>query len=250
MPGALARLAAGVLPGGYCERAAAIPPRAIDDQGGLGAVGSRSPGGSLRRDCAGTVHVGGAEDELLRRSPASGTALPERPFVLLGQQSIADPDARAGGTPHRLGIHPRAPDDRLDGGRRPSSGAHGGSRWSALPPGSETSSSPATFHAGRWTSSDATQTSSAVMWAAAATFSTSCCSVPSRGSVPYRIPVRGLYLASAATFPGGGVHGVPGRAAARLALAAARATPWRSTGSPRSPRASEPTPAGPPLGRR
>jgi phytoene dehydrogenase-like protein len=39
---------------------------------------------------------------------------------------------------------------------------------------------------------------------------------------PYRTPVRGLYLGSAATFPGGAVHGVNGRAAARLALAEAR----------------------------
>ncbi len=39
---------------------------------------------------------------------------------------------------------------------------------------------------------------------------------------PYRTPVRGLYLGSAATFPGGAVHGVPGRAAARLALAETR----------------------------
>jgi len=39
---------------------------------------------------------------------------------------------------------------------------------------------------------------------------------------PYRTPVRGLYIGSAATFPGGGVHGVPGHAAARLALAEAR----------------------------
>ena len=35
---------------------------------------------------------------------------------------------------------------------------------------------------------------------------------------PYRTPVRGLYLGSAATFPGGAVHGVPGHAAARAAL--------------------------------
>ena len=36
---------------------------------------------------------------------------------------------------------------------------------------------------------------------------------------PYRTPLDGLYLGSAATFPGGAVHGVPGDAAARAALA-------------------------------
>jgi phytoene dehydrogenase-like protein len=40
---------------------------------------------------------------------------------------------------------------------------------------------------------------------------------------PYRTPIRGLYLGSAATFPGGSVHGVPGHAAARTALAEDRA---------------------------
>ena len=39
---------------------------------------------------------------------------------------------------------------------------------------------------------------------------------------PYRTPIQGLYLGSAATFPGGAVHGVPGYAAARTALAEAR----------------------------
>lgn len=35
---------------------------------------------------------------------------------------------------------------------------------------------------------------------------------------PYRTPLRGLYIGSASTFPGGAVHGVPGDAAARAAL--------------------------------
>lgn len=35
---------------------------------------------------------------------------------------------------------------------------------------------------------------------------------------PYRTPIRGLYLASASTFPGGSVHGVCGWAAAQSAL--------------------------------
>jgi phytoene dehydrogenase-like protein len=41
---------------------------------------------------------------------------------------------------------------------------------------------------------------------------------PVRRLVPYRTPLRGVYLCSAATPPGGGVHGLSGYLAARLAL--------------------------------
>jgi phytoene dehydrogenase-like protein len=41
---------------------------------------------------------------------------------------------------------------------------------------------------------------------------------PVRRLVPYRTPIDGVYFCSAATPPGGGVHGMCGYSAARVAL--------------------------------
>ncbi|HMJ34470.1 MAG TPA: NAD(P)/FAD-dependent oxidoreductase [Baekduia sp.] len=44
----------------------------------------------------------------------------------------------------------------------------------------------------------------------------------------YRTPLRGLYVAGASTHPGGAVHGMSGRGAARALLRDRRVRPWRT----------------------
>jgi phytoene dehydrogenase-like protein len=49
---------------------------------------------------------------------------------------------------------------------------------------------------------------------------------PVAGWSPYALPVRGLWMCGAASHPGGGVHGMCGRNAARAVLRSARLRPW------------------------
>ena len=49
---------------------------------------------------------------------------------------------------------------------------------------------------------------------------------PVAGWSPYALPVRGLWMCGAASHPGGGVHGLCGRNAARAVLRTARLRPW------------------------
>ena len=51
---------------------------------------------------------------------------------------------------------------------------------------------------------------------------------PVAGWSPYALPVLGLWMCGAASHPGGEVHGLCGRNAARAVLRAARLRPWAS----------------------
>jgi phytoene dehydrogenase-like protein len=89
MPGALADLAAGELP----ERYAAAMRRYRPGPATLKldwALDGPIPWSAPEAREAGTVHVGGWAAEVLESTAMTGP-LPERPFMLLGQQSLADP---------------------------------------------------------------------------------------------------------------------------------------------------------------
>jgi len=166
---------------------------------------------------AGTVHVGGGEDELLASVREAHDGLPQAPFLLLGQQSVAD-RTRAPGDGHTAWAYTHGPARGID--------------WSSeldrhvermeaqverFAPGfrdrilARHVLGPADLEArnrnlvGGDVGGGSYKLSQVLFR-------------PLPSPSPYRTPLRGLFLGSAATFPGGAVHGVPGDAAARAAL--------------------------------
>jgi phytoene dehydrogenase-like protein len=168
---------------------------------------------------AGTVHVGGDEDEVLEATSAFA-GLPERPFLLLGQQSLFD-DTRAPAGKHVAWAYthgPKGVDWEAETERHVERVEAQVERFA---PGfrdlilARHVMGPADLEA-----RDANLVGGDV-GAGSYTLDQTVFR-PVASLTPYRTPVRGLYLGSASTFPGGAVHGVPGHAAARAALAESR----------------------------
>lgn len=164
---------------------------------------------------AGTVHVGGAAHEVLETT-SRGAGLPERPFLLLGQQTIADP-SRAPAGKHTAWAYTHGPQDVDWVAERDRHVQRIEDQIERFAPGFQDRIlarhvlGPHDFE----------QRNRNLIGGDVGGGSYALDQVvfrPLPSLSPYRTPVRGLYLGSAATFPGGAVHGVPGYAAARVAL--------------------------------
>lgn len=170
---------------------------------------------------AGTVHVGGGS-AALRSSAAAleGATLHNEPFVLLGQQSIADPTRAPAGC-HTAWGYVRVPRgvELGDGGRLQAEVIE--AQVERFAPGFRD-----TILARHVLSPAALERRNRNI--RGGDVGAGSCALdqlvfrPVPRLSPYRTPIRGLYLASAATYPGGAVHGVCGNAAARCALRDAR----------------------------
>lgn len=165
---------------------------------------------------AGTVHVGGGEDEFLQSVRVSAERLPERPFMLVGQQSVADP-TRAPAGKHTAWAYTHAPAS-VDWAREQERHAERmEEQVERYAPGfrdrilARHVLGPAELQA-----RNANLVAGDVGGGSYKLSQVVFRPIPSIS--PYRTPLRGLYLGSAAAFPGGAVHGVPGDAAARAAL--------------------------------
>jgi phytoene dehydrogenase-like protein len=220
VPGALVALAGDALPARY---AAALrkyrhgPATVKVDWALSGPVPWEAP--EVRE--AGTVHVGGDENELLT-SLALGADddVAQRPFLLFGQQTVADPT--------------RAPDGQHTAWAY-THGPHGVDWEAETPRMVERMEEQVERYAPGFrdrilarhvlSPADLERRDANLVGGDVGAGSYSLDQVlfrPLPSVSPYRTPVRGLYLGSAATFPGGAVHGVPGHAAAQVALLESR----------------------------
>jgi len=166
---------------------------------------------------AGTVHVAGDADETVATIREAETRLPARPYLLLGQQSVADP-TRAPAGQHTAWAYTHGPRQGVDWGLELERHVE---RMEAqverYAPGfrerilARHVMGPADLQA-----RDRNLVGGDVGGGSYRLPQVVFRPIP-RWS-PYRTPLKGLYLGSAAAFPGGAVHGVPGDAAARAAL--------------------------------
>jgi phytoene dehydrogenase-like protein len=167
---------------------------------------------------AGTVHVGGLEDEFLATIDASERGLPERPFLLLGQQSVADP-TRAPAGKHTAWAYTHGPQslDWSDDATVEVHTARVEAQVERYAPGfRDLILARHVLSPGSLEARNANLVNGDVGGGSYTLRQVLFRPLPKLS--PYRTPVKGLFLGSAATFPGGAVHGVPGDAAARAAL--------------------------------
>jgi len=165
---------------------------------------------------AGTVHVGGDEQSVLASIAEARAGLARRPFLLLGQPSLADP-SRAPQDKHTAWAYthgPRGIGAQLSGDRHVAAIEAQIERFA---PGfgdrilARHVLGPADLEA-----RDPNLVGGDVGGGSYRLRQAVFRPIPSLS--PYRTPLQGLFLGSAATFPGGAVHGVPGDAAACAAL--------------------------------
>jgi phytoene dehydrogenase-like protein len=220
VPRALLALAGDALPRRYAEALARYrhgPATVKVDWALSGPIPWEAP--EARE--AGTIHVGGDERELLD-SLALGAddETAEQPFLLLGQQSLFDA-TRAPAGQHTAWAYTHGPHGVDWEAETPRMVERMEAHVERFAPGfrdlilARHVLSPA----------DLERRNANLVGGDVGAGSYSLDQVlfrPTPSVSPYRTPVRGLYIGSAATFPGGAVHGVPGHAAARVALAESR----------------------------
>jgi phytoene dehydrogenase-like protein len=161
---------------------------------------------------AGTIHLGGTMDEVAgAEREVSRGKIPERPFVLVAQQSLFD-ETRAPRGQHTLWVYCHVPFDcKIDMSDRIESQIE---RFA--PDFRDCVIARHKMGAAELEKSNPNLTGGDINGGAANLMQ--LIARPILSPTPYRTALPGIYLCSASTPPGGGVHGMCGYHAARAAL--------------------------------
>ena len=190
------------------------------------ALNSPIPWRSKSLSDAGTVHIGADRDGLIRwMADLNTSTVPLHPFMLIGQMTTADPSRSPPGTESAWaythlprGMADDASADQLSAAvdlvleeHAPGFTEHVIGKTIQRP--SDLEASNANLHAGA-VNGGTSQLFQQLIFR------------PAPGFGRAETPVQNVYLGSAGATPGGGVHGVCGRNAARAALAGDGARGW------------------------
>jgi phytoene dehydrogenase-like protein len=174
---------------------------------------------------AAVVHVGGELGELTAAAQAGARGeLPARPALVVGQQSLFD-DTRAPAGQHTLYVYAHVPatypasdehvadliEQQLE---RFAPGFGAVVRSRAMRPPAKTERENPSLVGGDLGGGSYELDQQLVFR-------------PTPQLSRYRTPIKGLFVAGASTHPGGAVHGISGRGAARALLRESRALAWR-----------------------
>ncbi|WP_432544867.1 phytoene desaturase family protein [Kineococcus sp. SYSU DK002] len=160
-----------------------------------------------------TVHVGGTAREVAAaEADVVAGRHPERPFVLVAQQDAADP-GRAPGGQRVVWAYAHTPQGSGD----PGTGARVDAQLERFAPGFRDRVLARVETSPRQLEQQNANLVGGDVGGGALTLRQQLFR-PVAGLSPYRVPLPGTYLCSAATPPGGGVHGMCGFHAATLAL--------------------------------
>lgn len=166
---------------------------------------------------AGVVHVAGELDDLTRAAQqAQRGDLPERPALVVGQQSLHDP-TRAPGGRHTLYVYahvpsqPDVPDDEAV--------ARIEARLERFAPGFGATVLARAARPPRRTEAENPSMVGGDLAGGSYEIDQQLVFRPAPELCRYRTPLPGLYVAGASVHPGGAIHGTSGRGAARALLA-------------------------------
>jgi phytoene dehydrogenase-like protein len=168
------------------------------------------------------VHAGDSLADLtaFTRQVRSGR-LPDNPYLVIGQQSLADP-TRAPAGAHTLWAYSRVPNVLEGGGwsrHREAFADRIEERLEGLAPGFRNLIRTRAIHSPEDLEEMDENLVGGDLGGGSARFGQQLFFRPAFPYFRYRTPVRGLYLASASAHPGAGVHGACGFNAAHVALA-------------------------------